>query len=156
MDLRLKWFKQDETSVVLPEALQKVKNILLITPADHPELEEEIHTFASGLYEIFRQVQVSTFDRSSFRPADGNWFGLPKEEYLDNFRQGKFDFVIDLNIQQDRLCTYICALSGAPLRMNLCSGEYDHIYNFHIRTNKMQPDVRRLEKTLLNLQKFMQ
>ncbi len=156
MDFKLKRFKDPSEPAVFPEALRTVKQVLLITPADHPELEGEIQAFASGLYTIFKQVQVSTFDRSSFRPADGNWFGLPNESYLDNFRQEKFDLVIDLNIQQDRLCTYICALINAPLRMNLCSGDYDHIYNFHIRTNKMQPDVRKLEKMLANLKKFMQ
>lgn len=154
MDWRLRWFKQENSSLVFPDALRKVKNILLITPSDHPELEEEIHLFASGLYKIFTNAQVSTFDRATFRPADGNWFGLPNEGYLDNFRQAKFDLVIDLNMKQDRLCTYIGALCGAPLRMNLVEGAYDHIYNFHIRINKLQPDVRRLEKTLANLQKL--
>lgn len=153
MDLRLRWFKEEDLSVELPGAVRRIKNILLIS-SGQKEFEEDVHNFATGLYEIFDTVQVSTFERPSFRPEDGNWFGLPLSAYLDNFRQEHFDLVLDLNPEQDRLCTYICALSGAALRMNLTSGKYDHIYNFHIRTNAAQPMKQRLQRVLDFLKGF--
>ena len=154
MDFRLKWYKSENQALEFPTTIQSVKKILLIAPTDHQELEAQVHDFASGLYTVFKLAQVSTFERSSFRPADGNWFGLPKEEYLDNFRQENFDLVIDLNLEQDRLCTYICALSGAGLRLNLSEGKYDHIYNFHIRTDKTQEIETRLQKVLQYFREF--
>ncbi len=154
MDLRLKWFKSGENELELPASIQNVRHILLITPEDHPELELALEQFASALYKIFDNVQVSTFERSSFRPQDGNWFGLPKEEYLENFRQEKIDLVIDLNLEPDRLCTYISALSGAPLRMNLIPGAYEHVYNVQIRTHELGNAEYKMDKMLDYLRRF--
>ena len=91
IDFRLKWFKQDNSIIIFPMVLKNVKNILIIIPADYPEENVEIRTFILGLYKIFRHVKVSTFERSSFRPEDGNWFGLPNENYLENFHRNIFD-----------------------------------------------------------------
>ena len=154
MDLRLRWFKSEQDDLELPGSIQKVRHILLITPEGHPELELALEQFASQMYKIFENVQVSTFERSSFRPQDGNWFGLPKEEYLDNFRQENFDLVIDLNLEPDRLCTYISALSGAPLRMNLVPGKYDHVYNVQIRTTDLGNAEYKMDKLLDYLKRF--
>ena len=155
MDFRLKWFKADKQPLEFSSALKLVKNILLIAPVDHAELDEDVHHFASELYKIIENVRVSTFERSTFRPDDGNWFGLPNDSYMDNFRQENFDLVIDLNVEQDRLCTYICALSGAGLRINLTSGKYDHIYNFHIRSNESKTVSARFESILKYLRSFI-
>jgi len=154
MDLRLKWFKTDSSDLELPASIQKVRNILLITPEGYPELETALEEFASELYKIFKDVQVSTFERSSFRPVDGNWFGLPREDYMKNFQQAEFDLVIDLNLKPDRLCTYISALSGAPLRMNLSSGKYDHVYNVQIRTQASGNTEYKMEKMLEYMRRF--
>ena len=154
MDLRLKWFKSDQDDLELPGSIRNVRHILLITPEGHPELEQVLEAFASELYKIFDNVQVSTFQRSSFRPQDGNWFGLPREEYLDNFRQEKIDLVIDLNLETDRLCTYISALSGAPLRMNLMPGAYDQVYNVQIRPHELGNAEYKMDKILEYLRRF--
>lgn len=153
MDLRLRWFKEDGPAVELPSAIRDIHNILIISPGSK-EMEEDVHFFASELSREFDPVKVSTFERNSFRPQDGNWFGLPVDAYLENFRQEHFDMVIDLNPEQDRLCTYICALSGGTLRINLASGAYDHIYNFHIRMDKIQPLRKRLQGIIENLKRF--
>jgi len=151
--MRLRWFKENDHVVELPAAIRDIHNILIISPGEE-ETEDDVYYFASELYHIFDPVNVSTFERSSFRPQDGNWFGLPGDAYLENFRQEKFDLVVDLNPEQDRLCTYICALSGGTLRINLASGRYDHIYNFHIRTDELQALRQRLQRLLDSLKRF--
>lgn len=153
IDIRLRWFKAYGLAVELPAAIRNIHNILIISPGEK-ETEDDIHYFASELYNIFDPVKVSTFKRSSFRSQDGNWFGLPGDAYLDNFRQEHFDLVVDLNPEQDRLCTYICALSGGTLRINLASGRYDHIYNFHIRTDETHKLRQRLQRLLDSLKRF--
>lgn len=135
LDMRLKMFKNADDSLNFPEGIRQVKNILLLIP-EGEEYSAFMQQFTSDLYRIFDRVQVSTFERSSFRQSDGNWFGFPKESYLNNFREANFDLVLDLNQPQDRLSAYICALSGASLRMTRTSGAYDHIYNMQIRSNK--------------------
>jgi len=130
---RLRLFGKEENAINIPERIRRVKNILLVLPVG-AEYNTSVQQFSSQLYRIFKGAQVSTFERSSFRKSDGNWFGLPKENYLKNFRDVKFDLVIDLNQPQDNLCTYICALSGAPLRLAIANGRYDHIYNLQIRS----------------------
>jgi len=154
MDLRLKWFKGETEPLRFLETLGKIKHILLIVPENPAKMENAIQQFSSGLYTVFNDVQISTFERASFRPTDGNWFGLPHEDYLDNFRQEKIDLVIDLNMKTDRLCTYIAALSGARLRMNISMDKYDHIYNFHIRTDEKLSAEIRLKRILENLKEF--
>jgi len=131
---RLRVFGKEENAINIPERIRKVKSILLILP-EGKEYNAPVQQFSSRLYRIFKGAQVSTFERSSFRKSDGNWFGLPKESYLKNFQDVNFDLVIDLNQPQDNLCTYICALSGAPLRLAISGGIYDHIYNLQIRSH---------------------
>jgi len=155
IDLRLKWYKDNSPSLEVPSSLRNVKHLLLMVPPKKDKLEAPMREFTSRLHEIFNNVKVSTFKKTSFRPIDGNWFGLPKKDYLDKFCEEKFDLIIDLNQQQDRLCTYICALSGATLRLNFATGRYDHIYNFHIRTNEEQEVIVRLEKILSYLHSFV-
>lgn len=135
LDMRLKMFRSPEERLNFPERIRQVKSILLLIPQGE-EYSTFVQQFTSDLYQLFKGVQVSTFERSSFRKEDGNWFGLPKENYLKIFQEAGVDLVIDLNQPQDRLSTYICALCGAPLRMSWASGVYDHIYNIQLRSKK--------------------
>jgi hypothetical protein len=133
INFRLKLFKDKEDSLNFPQEIRNVKNILLIIPENN-EYNTSIQSFISELYKLFDKAEISTFERSSFRKSDGNWFGLPRESYLKNFQDVKFDLLIDLNLPHDNLCTYICALIAPPLRMSWTSGKFDHIYNLQIRS----------------------
>ena len=153
LDMRLKLFNRDEDALNFPQKIRQVQSVLLLIP-EGEEYSAFMQQFTSQLYGIFKRVQISTFERSSFRKSDGNWFGLPKDSYLKNFQDAEFDLIIDLNQPQDRLCAYICALSGAPLRMTWTSGDYDHIYNLQIRSS--QGLIEDQLKNLLNyLKSFM-
>ena len=133
ISFRLKLFRDNEDSFNFPQEIRNVRNILLIIPEDN-EYSTSIQSFISELYKLFDKAEISTFERSTFRKSDGNWFGLPKESYLKTFQDVNFDLVIDLNQPHDNLCTYICALIGSPLRMSWTEGQFDHIYNLQIRS----------------------
>lgn len=135
LDWRLNFFKNDDAIRNFPEDIRKIKNILIIAPLEI-ENSESFRNFTSGLYEIFENARVSTFQKESLRSTDRNWLGVPNEEYLLQLKQDQFDLVIDLNLNQDKICAYLGALSGAPVRLNLSSGKYDHVYNLHFRVEK--------------------
>jgi len=150
---RLKLFGSVLKAIDFPKAIKSTKNILLMIPADS-EYSDEIQEFASGLYQIFNQAAVSTFERKNFRKNDGNWFGLPEEKYLRSFQEAEIDLVIDLNIKHDKLCAYISALSGAPLRLTVGSGPFDYVYNLQIRQDPQKPLSERLKNVLNYLKTF--
>lgn len=147
LDLRLKRFK-DEQTYNFPQRMQQIKNILLIVPPGQ-EYGEITQTFASSLYQIFKDVKVSLFERQNFRPTDGNWFGLPRETYLKNFQDEKFDLIIDLNRQPDKLCTYISILTKADLRLSISDDRrYENIYNLNFRATVTDSLQNRMENVL--------
>jgi len=78
-----------------------------------------------------------------------NWLGVPGKEYLKNIREEDFDLLIDLNDQQDRVCTYLCALSNASMRIHFSEGKFDKIYNLQIRTD-INTSLNTKIRTLLN------
>lgn len=133
INFRLKLFKDKEDSLNFPEEIKKVKNILLMIPEEN-EYNTSIQTFVTELYRLFKSAEISTFERSSFRKSDGNWFGLPGDDYLKTFQDVNFDLIIDLNHPHDNLCSYICALIGSRLRMSWTAGGFDHVYNLQIRS----------------------
>ena len=153
LDIRLKLVRNNNALFNFPEKIKTIKNVLIIKPSDS-SLESHMHHFTSELYSIFGEVKVSTFERNSLRKSDKNWLGVPNEKYLKNFQDEEFDLVIDLNTKQDKICFYLCALSGAPMRMNLTSGKYDHLYNLHIRTNQSKSLPEQLENILNYLKTF--
>ncbi len=130
-----------------PELVKRVGRILVILPSS-TSLESGSNIFTSRLYDLFGEVQVSTFNRTSLRETDVNWYGLPSDRYLENIRSEKFDMVIDLNSTPDYICSYLVALSGARLRLNLISTEYDQAYNLHFRSDRKQ-NPQELTKNIL-------
>jgi len=136
-----------------PELVKKVKRILVLLPSS-ASLESGSNIFISRLYDLFGDVQVSTFNRTSLRETDVNWYGLPNDQYLQNIRSEKFDLVIDLNSAPDYICSYLVALSGARLRLNLTSSNYDEVYNLHFRSDRKQNSQEMARNILEQLKKL--
>jgi hypothetical protein len=114
--------------------LSESKKILIILPIDIQK-NNLINEFKSNLADIFPKSSISTFDITSLRKSDMNWLGVPGKEYLNRIREEAFDLLIDLNEKQDRICTYLSALSNAPMRIQFSEGKFDKIYNLQIRTD---------------------
>ena len=149
LDFNLKSGRKDNAPYIVSEKLKSVIQVLVIKPPAGIE-DKSLQDFIAGLYAVYPDVQVSTFMRSSLRNSDTNWLGVPNDRYLKNIREINFDLVIDLNLQHDTICSYICKLSGAPLRLNLMPGHYDNIYNLHIK-----PGTNSIDKALQNILKYL-
>jgi hypothetical protein len=153
LDFNLKSARKNDKLCDFSKKLKSIAQILVIKPKNSID-NKSLQTFISGLYNIYPNIQVSTFTRSSLRKIDVNWLGVPNDRYLKNIQEIHFDLVIDLNINHDTICSYICKLSSAPLRLNLKSGHYDHIYNLHIKTNSNAVIDDELQNILRYLRSF--
>jgi len=147
LDYKLAQSKRDETMQDFAARVSSIRHILLIMPSD-PASVDMFFEFASNLYPVFTDARVSTFERKSIRPEDCNWFGLPHRALLTNLAGEKVDLLIDLNTKSDKLCTYLCTLSDAPLKLNLAESFYSDHYNLHIRSRKGAHLSERLQNIL--------
>lgn len=135
--------------------LSKTKKILIILPVKIKD-SEFINEFKSNLADVFPKSSISTFDITSLRKTDMNWLGVPGKEYLNRIREEAFDLLIDLNERQDRICTYLGALSNAAMRIHFSEGKFNKIYNLQIRTNLNTPLNLKIQTLINYLIKFSQ
>lgn len=153
LNFRLNYFKSDEDLCDYPAKIGTIKKILLILPAECKD-KTEYRDFINGLNKVFQKAKISTFQIKDLRLHEQNWLGVPNERYLDELRSQNFDLIIDLNIQPDKICAYICAFSEAPLRINLISGKYDHVYNLYFSSEQEKSIDERYQLILSNLIKL--
>lgn len=133
--------------------LSEAKKILIILPVIHQNVQL-VNDFKSNLALAFPKSSISTFGITSLRKSDMNWLGVPGKEYLHKIREEEFDLLIDLNEQQDRICTYLSALSSAPMRIHFSEGKFDKIYNLQIRTDISTPLTVKVQTLYNYLVKF--
>jgi len=153
LNFRLNSFKSNEELCDYPEKMGAIKKILLILPAECRD-KTEYRSFINGLNAIFQKAKISTFQIKDLRLHEQNWLGVPNERYLDELHSQNFDLIIDLNIRPDKICAYICAFSEAPIRLNLISGKYDHVYNLYFRSDQDKSVDERYQLILDNLTKL--
>jgi len=147
IDMRLRLTRQADGLLDFPRSVKSVKTVLIVFTNKLND-EHFYKQFSSGLYAIFGDIKVSAFNPGHLSADDKNWFGLPAEKHLAAVRDEHFDLVVDLNQEQDRLSTYLCAISAAPLKLNLASGRYDHVYNLHFRSSKSATASGLIKNTL--------
>ena len=155
LNFRLHLLISNQRTYDFSAEIKKVEKILIILPTGD-EYNSDLQDFVSTINKLFSKAKVSTFGRSSLRKSDLSWLGLPSDKYLRIFRDEEFDLIVDGNKVTDSICAYICALSGAPLRLNLTAGPFDAIYNLHVRSKEDKPLAHRLqliERYLQTLQK---
>ena len=153
LNFRLNYFRSNEDLCDYSAKIGTVKKILLILPAECKD-KTEYRNFINGLNKIFQKAKISTFQIKDLRLHEQNWLGVPNESYLDELRSQNFDLIIDLNNEPDKICAYICALSEAPLRINLISGPYDHAYNLYFSSEQEKSPEERHQLILSNLTKL--
>ena len=64
---------------------------------------------------------------------DVGWFRLPRKALRRRIADGGFDVAIDLHRTFSVTSAYLCALSGATLRVGLGSGDDGTFFNMHYR-----------------------
>lgn len=153
LNFRLNYFKSNEDLCDYPAKIGTIKKILIILPAECKD-KTEYRDFINELNQLFQKTKISTFQIKDLRLHEQNWLGVPNERYLDELRSQNFDLIIDLNIQPDKICAYICAFSEAPVRINLISGKYDHVYNLYFRSEQEKSIDERYKLILDNLTKL--
>ena len=84
-----------------------------------------------------------------------NWLGVPNDSYLKVIRDEQFDLVVDINTKQDKISSYLCALSGAPMRVNLTSGDFDHLYNLHFRIKDIHKSIDERLQNMISYLEFL-
>lgn len=147
--------KQKKEITDFSHHITEAKKILIILPVVHQNVQVE-NDFKSELAKALSNSSISTFSITSLRKSDMNWLGVPGKEYLKNIQEESFDLLIDLNEYQDKICTYISALSNAPMRIHISQGKYDKIYNLQIRTDinaRLNVKIQTLLKYLINFSK---
>ena len=153
LNFRLNYFKSNEDLCDYPAKIGTIKKILIILPAECKD-KTEYRYFINELNQLFQKAKISTFQIKDLRLHEQNWLGVPNERYLDELRSQNFDLIVDLNIQPDKICAYICAFSEAPVRINLISGKYDHVYNLYFRSEQEKSIDERYKLILDNLTKL--
>ncbi len=151
--IRLKLIQAGERPQNFHDALNKVRKILVLLPIGG-EYDQESRKFIHDLNTIFAEAQISTFDKKSLRKQDLNRLGLPNDTYLKVIRDSMPDMAIDLNKPQDHVCSYLVALSGAPLRVNLSTGPWDMVYNLHFRLPAEKPTSEQLALLIQRMTTF--
>ena len=152
INFRLKMISKQDLAYDFSEQLGKTEKILVILPPDS-EYSETMQNFVTRISQLFKKARVSTFVNSTLRKNDLNWLGVPNDQYLKIIRDEQFDLVVDINTRQDKISSYLCALSGAPMRINLASGEFDHLYNLHFRIKDISKTI---EQRLLNIISYLE
>ena len=114
------------------EEVKQVKTILIFLPLDRAE-EVIARKYLPQIQNIFGKAKVSTLDLSTMRKTDANWLGIPNQKYLSKIQVEEFDLLLDLNGHHNRLCTYLCALISAPMKLHISEGKFDKIYNLQFR-----------------------
>jgi hypothetical protein len=154
INFRLRVLSKQDRAYDFSEQLAKTEKILIIIPAGD-EYSESIQNFTQKIGMLFKKARVSTFVNSSLRKNDLNWLGVPNEKYLRIIRDEQFDLVVDINTKQDTISSYLCALSGAPMRINLTSSEFDHLYNLHFRVKDVRKSTDEQLQNILSYLKFL-
>ena len=137
---RLLWGRRWEP-VSLRETIQSAKGLLVCLPEHEvPQAEE--------LISLIRELPVRKITLLSAHPVetpmadlemlilsrdDVGWFRLPSKALRARIKKGGFDVAIDLHRDFSITSAYLCALSGARLRVGLGSGDDSTFFNLHYR-----------------------
>lgn len=137
---RLLWGRRWKP-VSLRETIQSAEGLLVCLPEHEvPQAEE--------LISLIKALSVRKITLLSAHPVetpmadlemlvlsrdDVGWFRLPRKALRARIANGDFDVAIDLHRAFSITSAYLCALSGATLRVGLGSGDDSTFFNLHYR-----------------------
>jgi hypothetical protein len=142
LEVRLLFIREKSQITDFLLQLKSVKKVLIILPRDRAE-EVYARKYLTQIRQLFKGTRISTLDVFSLRKMDTNWLGMPNQDFINKLHDEKFDLIVDLNSFHDRLCTFLGATTGAPMRLHVMPGKYEKIYNLQFRVHKSASmDVR--------------
>jgi len=142
LEVRLLFIREKRQITDFLQQLNSVKKVLIILPRDRAE-EVYSRKYLNQIRQLFKGTRISTLDVISLRKTDTNWLGMPNQDFIKKLHNENFDLIVDLNSFHDRLCTFLGASTGAPLRLHVMPGRYEKVYNLQFRVHKSASmDVR--------------
>jgi hypothetical protein len=147
LDLKLKMLKDENLLCSFPEDIKKIKRVYIIPDMDEID-DHNLQNFQNSLRKLFPNVRITLFQKKKLTVSNQNTIGAPNKAYLGRIKEDAYDLLIDLNLVQNKICSFIAANSGAPIRLNLASGDYDHVYNLHFRTGESKSTEERYNNIL--------
>ena len=142
LETRLLFIREKSQITDFMLQINSVKKVLIILPRDRAD-EVYARKYLTQIRQLFKGTRISTLDTFSLRKIDTDWLGMPNQSFIKKLQDEKFDLIVDLNSFHDRLCTFLGAKTGAPMRLHVMPGRYEKIYNLQFRVHKSASmDVR--------------
>jgi hypothetical protein len=113
--------------------LAQVQNVLLILPTDTNHRTVATQT-VRDLQTMFHKCRFTIVDLNELPSEQFSWPGIPGSAFIQSLVNPQPDLLIDMNLVTDDRCSYIAAKSYAKLRIQICTGPFDSIYNLSFRT----------------------
>lgn len=80
-------------------------------------------------------ISYSKVDYDFFGKKSHNWYGKPTDHIVTNFIEEEFDILIDLNVNDQSVLTYIAAMSKAKFKLGRFE-ENDYIHDLLFESPK--------------------
>ena len=139
---RLLWGRRWEP-VSLRETIRSAEGLLVCLPEHEVPQAEELVALIKALpvrrttvlCARPRALPVADLEMLMLSRDDVGWFRLPRKALRNRVTNGGFDMAIDLHRNFSIASAYLCALSGARLRVGLGSGDEGTFFNMHYRSD---------------------
>ncbi len=136
--------KNEYTKIKRAPVAPKREDIKKVGIIWHPSQKEAVNY----LRNFFKQEIVRTFcvfdkisnppdDKDGLTITDLNWWGLPKNEKINNFLSVHFDVLLNITPKQNFILNYLTALTNADFKIGSSKDEQNYFdLNIHIKENQ--------------------
>lgn len=156
--IQKKW--NPNAAVVVPRSWDDVKSIGIMYDATNPAFTQAVTILQNQLVSENKKVKILAFihtkkkeqvpaaklDVEYFSKLDTDFKGIPKGTAIHNFIQESFDYLFDLNLNQQISMHYISVLSQAKMKVGKAYQRFNPL-NFNIiieETNEQANDIQLL------------
>ena len=130
-----------------PRILQKAENLLICLP---DKLEDAVFSlrYLEFLAEIFSTTRIylltpfegleklvpekALFNFIQLPEKSKRFFNFPQKRFLKKLREYQFQIALDFDLSKSILNSYLCLVSGSPLRIGLKGGLGNPYYNVEL------------------------
>ncbi|MCF8331988.1 MAG: hypothetical protein K9H84_06015 [Bacteroidales bacterium] len=81
-----------------------------------------------------------------------NWFGIPQGKPIKDFQQKKFDILIDLCLERQKVVLYVVATSSANMRVGLYRDDMVKHYDFMISGSEQKESM---DNYIIEVEKYL-
>ena len=128
--------------------LNKAKDIALVYKVNNEQDYNRINELIKSLKEKKKTVLTIGFINNKYIPPyclsghsgffinlkDLNWYGKPKNDFINEFIKKEFDIIIDLSLEDNFALQYISGLSKSKLKVGRFGNNNSNYYDLMIQT----------------------